>query len=47
MSDEDEGDIEEERPWNLLDFDPLVLGKFGLVRFRAIFARPETRPSGP
>ena len=22
VSDEDEGDIEEERPWNLLDFDP-------------------------
>ena len=26
---------------------PVVLGKFGLVWFRAIFARPETRPSGP
>ena len=25
----------------------VVLGKFGLVWFRAIFARPETRPSGP
>ena len=25
----------------------LVLGKFGLVWFRAIFARPETRLSGP
>ena len=24
----------------------VVLGKFGLVWFRAIFARPETRPSG-
>ena len=25
----------------------VVLGKFSLVWFRAIFARPETRPSGP
>ena len=25
----------------------LVLGKFGLVQFQAIFARPETGQSGP
>ena len=28
-------------------WSPLVLGKFGLVRFRAIFAGPETGQSGP
>ena len=30
-----------------IEYLVLMLGKFGLVRFRAIFARPETRPSGP
>ena len=26
--------------------DRLVLGKFGLVRFEALFAKPETKPFG-
>ena len=34
-------------PVNSLVFHPVVLGKFGLVRSQAIFARLGTRQSGP